>query len=177
LEAEKVPPGSDGLIVLPYFMGERTPIWDPHAKGMIIGLTLSHTKAHVFRALMESAAYALRHNVETAISNGIPLKPLMGLVDGGAKSRLWRKIFADVTGFPQLYVVESPGTPLGDALLSGVGTGAIKGYEVIKDWIKAAEVQKPDPETSKLYDKYYRLYLKLYERNREVFRELYSIVS
>jgi len=177
LEAEKVPPGSDGLIVLPYFMGERTPIWDPHAKGLIIGLTLSHTKAHVFRALMESAAYALRHNVETAISNGIPLKPMMGLVDGGAKSRLWRKIFADVTGFPQLYVADSPGTPLGDALLSGVGTGALKGYEVIKDWIKAAEVQKPDPETSKLYDKYYRLYLKLYERNREVFRELYNIIS
>ncbi len=177
LEAEKVPPGSEGLIVLPYFMGERTPIWDPYAKGTIIGLTLFHTRAHVFRALMESAAYALRHNVETAKSIGIPLKPVMGIVDGGAKSRLWRKIFADVTGFPQLYLAGSPGTPLGDALLSGVGTGILRGYEVIKDWVKAAEVQEPDPETSKIYDKYYRIYRDLYKKNKDVFRSLYELTS
>ena len=172
LEAEKVPPGSEGLIVLPYFMGERTPIWDPYSKGLIIGLTLTHTRAHIFRALMEGAAYALRHNIETARANNIPLKPRMGIVDGGAKSPLWRKIFADVTKFPLVYVAESPGTPFGDALLSGVGTGVLKGYEVIKDWVKAADVQEPDPKTSKIYDKYYRLYLKFYEKNKE----LYSLV-
>jgi len=176
LEAEKIPPGSDGLIILPYFMGERTPIWDPYAKGVIFGLTLSHTRAHVFRALMEGAAYALRHNVETAKANNIPLKPKMGLVDGGAKSQLWRKIFADVTGYPQVYVAGSPGTPLGDALLSGVGTGVLKGYEVIKEWVKTVEVQEPNPEASKIYDKYYRLYLKLYESNRKNFEELYELV-
>lgn len=175
LEAERVPPGSEGLIVLPYFMGERTPIWDPYAKGLIIGLTLSHTRAHIFRALMESAAYALRHNVETAKASGIPLKPKMGLVDGGAKSRLWRMIFADVTKFPQVYVAESPGTPLGDALLAGVGTGVLRGYEVIREWIKAAETQEPDPESSKIYDKFYSLYLKLYESNKENYRKLYNI--
>jgi xylulokinase len=176
LEAEKVPPGSDGLIVLPYFMGERTPIWDPYSKGLIIGLTLTHTRAHLFRALMEGAAYALRHNIETAKAANIPLKPRMGIVDGGAKSPLWRKIFADVTKFPLVYVAESPGTPLGDALLSGVGTGVLKGYEVINDWIKAAGTQEPDPETSKIYDKYYETYLRLYESVKEIYRELYNLV-
>ena len=176
LEAEKVPPGSEGLIVLPYFMGERTPIWDPYSKGLIIGLTLTHTRAHIFRALMEGAAYALRHNIETARASNIPLKPRMGIVDGGAKSPLWRKIFADVTKFPLVYVAESPGTPFGDALLSGVGTGVLKGYEVIKDWVKAADVQEPDPKTSKIYDKYYKLYLKLYEKNKELYKELYALV-
>lgn len=177
LEAERVPPGSEGLIVLPYFMGERTPIWDPAAKGLIIGLTLNHTRAHVFRALMEGAAYALRHNVETAREHRIPLKPKMGLVDGGAKSRLWRRIFADVTGFPQVYIEKSPGTPLGDALLAGVGTGAVKGYEAIRDWVEEAETQEPNPATSKLYDEYYRLYLRLYEQNRENFQRLAEIAS
>ena len=99
----------------------------------------------------------------------------MGLVDGGAKSRLWRKIFADVTKFPQVYVAESPGTPLGDALLSGVGTKVLKGYEVIRDWIKTAEVQEPDPEASRTYDNYYDVYLRLYERNRDSFTELYNV--
>lgn len=177
LEAEKIPPGSDGLIVLPYFMGERTPIWDPYAKGLIIGLTLSHTKAHIFRALMEGAAYALRHNIETAKACGIPLKPRMGIVDGGAKSPLWRRIFANVTGFPLVYVAESPGTPLGDALLAGVGTKVLGGYEVIRDWVKAAEVQEPDPKISKVYERYYRLYLRLYEMNREIYRRLYEVVE
>jgi len=175
LQAENIAPGSEGLIVLPYFMGERTPIWDPYAKGLIIGLTLSHRRAHIFRALLESAAYALRHNVETARANHIPLEPRMGLVDGGAKSRLWRKIFADVTKFPQVYVAESPGTPLGDALLSGVGTGILRGYEAIRDWVRTAEIQEPDPETSKIYDRYYEIYLKLYERNRENFKDLYYV--
>jgi xylulokinase len=175
LEAEKVPPGSEGLIVLPYFMGERTPIWDPYSKGLIVGLTLAHTRAHVFRALMEGAAYALRHNIEAAKATKIPLKSRMGIVDGGAKSPLWRKIFADVTKFPLVYIVNHPGTPLGDALLSGVGTKALKSYEVIKEWVEAAEIQEPDPEKSKIYDKYYEVYLKLYERNKDIYREIYNL--
>ncbi len=175
LEAEEVPPGSEGLIVLPYFMGERTPIWDPYAKGLIVGLTLSHTRAHIFRALMEGAAYALRHNIETAKKAGIPLKPKMGIVDGGAKSPLWRRIFADVTRFPLIYIAKSPGAPLGDALLAGVGTGTIEGYEVIKEWTEAAEVQMPNPKVSEVYDRYYRLYLKLYESMKGNYNELYRI--
>nr|MDO8135898.1 FGGY-family carbohydrate kinase [Candidatus Njordarchaeum guaymaensis] len=175
VEAEGIGPGSDGLVVLPYFMGERSPIWDPRAKGLIVGLTLSHTRAHIFKALMESAAYALRHNVETARKSDIPLKPTMGLVDGGARSRVWRKIFADVTKYPQVFMANSPGTPVGDAFLSGVGTGVIKDYESIKEWIAATEVQNPDLENAKIYDKYYELYLKLYESNKGIFDHLYSI--
>ncbi len=173
LEAEKVPPGSEGLVVLPYFMGERTPIWDPYARGLIIGLTLSHTRAHMFRALMEGAAYALRHNIETARETGIPLRPRMGIVDGGARSPLWRRIFADVTGFPLIYVAENPGTPLGDALLAGVGTKVLGGYEDIENWIGTVEEQNPDPEVTRIYDKYYRVYLRLYEQNKEIFKLLH----
>ncbi|MCH8193361.1 MAG: carbohydrate kinase, partial [Planctomycetes bacterium] len=77
LEAEKAPPGSDGLIVLPYFMGERTPIWDPRARGVLFGLSLAHTRAHIIRALMEGAGYAMLHNLELIRKSGLYIKPVL----------------------------------------------------------------------------------------------------
>jgi len=102
LEAKKVPPGSEGLLVLPYFMGERAPLWNPKARGAILGLTLYHTKAHLYRALMEAAAYSLRHSIETGLECGLKIKEETRLVGGVAKSRLWVQILADVIGRPIL---------------------------------------------------------------------------
>jgi len=160
-EAEKVPPGSDGLIVLPYFMGERTPIWDPRARGVIFGLTLYHTRAHIFRAILESAGYALRQHVEIVRELGIDIRRLIA-VNGGAKSRLWRQIISDITGLPQQYVPEAPGAPYGDAFLAGVATGIFKNPTQIRDYVKIAEETRPNKENAAIYEKLYKIYLTLY---------------
>ncbi|MGH3665525.1 MAG: FGGY-family carbohydrate kinase, partial [Egibacteraceae bacterium] len=98
--AATVPPGSDGLLVLPYLMGERSPVWDPDARGTITGLTLYHTRAHLYRACLEGVAFALRHNVEAGRAAGYPLDDLLHVVGGGARSRLWLEILASVVGLP-----------------------------------------------------------------------------
>ena len=162
-EAKKVPPGSDGLIVLPYFMGERSPIWDPNARGTILGLTLYHRRAHIYRALLEGVAYALRHNIETGKRIGIKLKKTCILVGGASKSELWRQIFADVTEHPQITIKGEIGAPLGDALLAGVGIGAIKSYEKIKEWLSFNPSAEPIAENTRVYHKLFIQYLNLYK--------------
>jgi len=170
LEASKVPPGSDGLIFLPHMsVGERAPWWDEYVRSMLIGLTTYHTKSHIYRAILEGVAYAVRYCLETAKNAGIPLKKII-LVDGGARSGLWRTIIASVTGMPMIYIAESVGAPYGDALLAGVGTRTIEKYEVIKEWLEITEITQPDEKMTKLYDKYYRVFLKVYEANEEIFR-------
>ena len=166
LEAEKIPPGSEGLIVLPYFMGERSPIWDSNARGAIIGLTLYHSRAHVFRAFLEGVAYALRHNMETGKEIGLKLKRNCILVGGAAKSKLWKQIFADVSGYPQVTVGRAE-APLGDALLAGIGVGAIDSYERIKDWLKFDERAEPNRANNELYGRYYARYKDIYENLKD----------
>lgn len=170
LEAEKVPPGSEGLIFLPHMMvGERAPYWDDHVRGIIAGLTVYHTKAHIFRAFLEGVAYALRYSIEAALDAGMPLNRVL-LVDGGAKSPLWRSIIANVTGMSMHYIPGVVGAPLGDALLAGVGCGALS-YESIKDWVKIEEKVEPSPARKAIYDKYYKIFKKLYGSVKEVFKE------
>jgi len=175
LEAEKVPAGSEGLVFLPHMMvGERAPYWDDYVRGCLTGLTLYHTRAHIFRAFLEGIAYAMRYSLEVAAAAGMPLKRVL-LVDGGAKSRLWRSILTDVTGSAMTYIAQNPGAPLGDALLAGVGTGTLEGYHVINEWLEAGEVIRPDAARSKTYDRYYALYRQVYEANRGVFKALSDI--
>ncbi|MEN2975373.1 MAG: FGGY-family carbohydrate kinase [Candidatus Caldarchaeales archaeon] len=167
--AEKIRPGSDGLIFTPHMIvGERAPFWSKDMRSCLFGLTISHTKAHIYRAFLESIAYALRHSIDVAVEARIPIKRII-LVNGGAKSPVWRKIMADVTGKELYYVEEAPGAPLGDALLAGVGTGHLK-YETIHDWVKVDQSVKPTLENTIIYDKLYKLYLKLHE----VLEECYS---
>ena len=171
--AEKVPAGSDGLIVLPYFNGERTPIWDPYARGTVIGLSLFHTTGHVFRAFLEGVAYSLRHNLETAKKIGATLNEEMTLIGGGAKSELWRQIFADITGYKIRYVSKSYGAPLGDVLLAGVGNGLF-GYDEIKKWLEISEVREPNQEKTKKYKNIFDLYKKTYLDNKDTFKHLFK---
>lgn len=156
--AEDIAPGSDGLIILPYFMGERSPIWDVNARGNIFGLTLYHTKAHVYRAFMEAVAYALRHSMESAnteLGNYI-------LVAGGvAKSKLWRRIIADVTGYPIVFPNKDVEANLGDVILAGVGTGLLD-YEQVRNWQVLGEKVMPDEKAHELYNRYYKLYRSIY---------------
>ncbi|MHA1834869.1 MAG: FGGY-family carbohydrate kinase [Candidatus Baldrarchaeia archaeon] len=175
-QAEKIAPGADGLIVLPYFMGERTPIWDVDAKGLIFGLTLSHTKAHLFRALLEASGYGLRHHIDIARSLGVNIREMLA-VNGGAKSRLWRQIISDITGVPQLYVSPAPGAPFGDAFIAGIGTGIFKNFEEIKSYIHPKEKTEPNNKNYELYSKLYSIYLKLYPEIKEYYKELTKIVG
>lgn len=172
--ANKVPPGSDGLLLLPYFNGERTPIWDPLAKGTIFGLTLFHTKAHLFRAFLEGVAFSLRANIMAAQKVGISLNPGMKLIGGGAKSAFWRQIIADITGFEILYMSKSYGAPLGDVLLAGVGNNLLK-YSDISDWLEIEERMKPNPANRSVYDDLFKIFQSLYENNKDNLKELQGI--
>ena len=162
LEAEKIRPGSDGLVVLPYLMGERTPIWDVNAKGVIFGLSLRHTKGHLVRSMMESVAYALYHSFEV-LSPSLPAinRPLV-MNEGGAKSRLWRRIITDVFNLPTVLVESRAGAPYGDCLLAGVGAGLIEGFDAVRDKVRYVEPMEPDPAAHEIYMEYFDLYKGLY---------------
>ena len=172
LEASKVRPGSDGLIFLPHMMvGERAPWWDEYVRGTLIGLTVYHTRAHVFRAILEGVAYAVKYSIEVALKAGIPLRRII-LVDGGARSPLWRQIIADVVGMEVQYLARAEGAPLGDALLAGVGTGVLERYEVIEEWLQVTETVKPIKENVKAYERQYRVFKMAYEKLGDLFRAL-----
>jgi len=177
MEAEEIPPGSEGLLALPYFKGERSPIWDPRARGTIVGLSLYHTRQHVFKALLESAAYSLRHNIEIGKKVGIPLKNETDVVGGVSKSDLWTQIIADVTGRDLVVPSGGVGAPLGDALLAGVATGVVDSYDEIENWITRDRVISPDAKNTEVYDKYYELYLQLYKDNSSLMHRLSDLAE
>ncbi len=176
--AAEVAPGAQGLIVLPYFMGERAPLWDPDARGAFVGLTLSHTAGHLFRALLEATAYSLRHAIETGAEIGLPLSEATTVVGGVANSPLWLSIIADVTGREiRTLATEGIGAPLGDAFLVGLTTGLFEDYGEIRDWIRYSAPIRPDLETKGVYDRYYRLYRDLYPRLRDSLHALAELAA
>jgi len=170
-EASSIPPGSDGVVILPYFMGERTPIWDPTARGVIIGLTLYHTRGHIYRALLESTGYALKQHLEIAKELGISIKRVVA-VNGGAKSPLWRGIVSDIIGLPQQYISTTMGAPYGDAFLSGVAVKIFDKPEDINNFIKVDEETNPNIKNSTIYAKFYDVYSKLYPSLKDYMRKL-----
>ena len=163
LKAQDIKPGSEGLLVLPYFMGERSPIWDSDARGTIIGLSLYHSKGHIYRAFMEGVAYALKHNIELVKKTEAELDEEIILVGGVSKSKIWPQIIADVTGHPVRIIKDDVEAPLGDALLAGLGTQVFNDPTVIKDWLEFKEPIMPDKENNKIYEKYYKQYKDVYQ--------------
>jgi xylulokinase len=155
-EAATVPAGSDGLLLLPYFAGERTPILDPSARGTIVGLTLEHGRAELYRAILEGTAFAARHNLETMAPDA-QLRAVA--VGGGTHGRLWTQIVSDVTGVPQAIPVETIGACYGDALLAAEGVALASAGS---SWARTAECVKPVGERRPLYDDLYRHYRALY---------------
>jgi sugar (pentulose or hexulose) kinase len=171
-EAAHVPPGSNGLIVLPYFMGERTPIWDTHARGVAFGLSLDHGRGHLIRALMEGAAYGLLHNFELMRQSGLKMNLPLILSEGGANSPMWRQIIADVLNVECAFATSSKGAPVGNAVCAGVGVGLYKDYDVVKDWVKLAQRCTPNPENHARYRKLYGIYRDLYPAVKDLFTRL-----
>lgn len=174
-EAAEVPPGSDGLIALPYFSGERTPINDPNARGVLAGLTLRHSRAHVYRALLEGVAYGVRHNFEALEASGTPIRSVTA-VGGGTRNRTWMHIVGDVTEREQLIRPESSASR-GDAFLAGIGTGAIAGQEGVRGLLSPGESLSPDPQNAAKYRDGYRLYRQLYESSKETIGSLAALSS
>lgn len=171
-QAEKVPPGSDGLVALPWLMGERSPLWDANARGTIFGLSLNHTKGHLVRAFMEGVAYAMYHNYTLVKEGGLATNLPLILNEGGAVSRLWRRIITDVFGVETAMVKRRTGAPFGDAVLAGVATGVFADFSITKEWAEYVEPLEPDEETHKLYLEYFALYRKLYEDLKDDFGRL-----
>jgi xylulokinase len=152
--AAKVPPGAGGLVVLPHLLGRRTPTANPAQRGAILGLTPSHTPGHIYRAILESFAYNIRQGFD-------PLRPQIRRVvatAGGAQSRLWRQIMADVLNTPVEYH-PSGGGALGIAFLAGYAVGLLKDPNLIRTkWLRQPEVLHPDPQARARYDRAYASY-------------------
>ncbi|MGH2550580.1 MAG: FGGY-family carbohydrate kinase, partial [Thermomicrobiales bacterium] len=165
-QAASIPSGSEGLICLPYFSGERTPINDPDARGMFAGLSLTHTRAHLYRALLEGPAYGARHNLETIASIGAEVKRMIA-VGGGVKNPLWLQIVSNVTGMAQIVPERSIGASLGDAFLAGIAAGIVPSIDALnRDWVKPKLVVEPDYGQRAIYDEYYPIYRSLYEDSK-----------
>ena len=163
-QAATVPAGSRGLLLLPYFAGERTPIFDPDARGILAGLTTGHGSAEVYRASLEGIAYGVRHNLEAMGEAGGSAGRLVA-VGGGTQGGLWTRIVSDVTGQEQQVPGETVGAALGDALLAGIGTGVAVAPEA---WNPVDQVVHPDPANTDRYDAFYRQYRRLYESTVDI---------
>ena len=172
--AADIPPGADGLLLLPYLMGERTPIWDPYARGVYIGLTPYHTRAHMYRAALEGVAFGFRHMAEIIEQQGVHIEEIRA-VNGGARSPLWRQIFADVLNARIDYAIGGAATLLGNVALAGVGVGLFSGFDVVKKMQQILETQEPNPSAHELYAEYYKLYRRIYLQLKEQFRELVEL--
>ncbi|GAA4067073.1 FGGY-family carbohydrate kinase [Nonomuraea soli] len=155
-EAAAVPPGCEGLLMLPYFAGERTPLFDPDARGVLIGLTLRHGRGHLYRAALEATAFAVRHNLEV-----MPAPRRLVAVGGGTRGGLWAQIVSDVLGLPQDLPAHTIGAAYGDAMLAAQALGIDTG-----GWNPVATTIRPDPAAS--YDERYRLYRRLHEATAEI---------
>jgi xylulokinase len=168
--AAGVPPGSDGLVFLPCMQGAMAPEWNGAARGVMHGLTLAHTRAHLFRAILEGSAFALRDILEAMVAAGLEVRRLT-IVGGGAKGLLWRRIKADATGLPVRVPANVETTATGAAMLAAVGAGL---HASVADAAEAfvryepGELE-PDPEAHAAYDSAYRLYRDVYFALKPVF--------
>lgn len=163
-QAADVPAGSRGLLLLPYFAGERTPIFDPDARGVLAGLTTSHGIAEIYRAALEGIAYGVRHNLEAMSDAGGTASRLVA-VGGGTQGGLWTQIVSDVTGQQQQIPEETIGACFGDALLAGVGTGVAVDPG---NWNPVVRTVQPIAQNSDRYRDFYRHYRGLYESTAEI---------
>ncbi|QMU96604.1 sugar kinase [Microbacterium esteraromaticum] len=170
-EAAESGPGAQGLLMLPYFAGERTPIQDPDARGVIAGLTLRHGRGDLYRAALEATALGVRHNVETMRAAGADIRRIVA-VGGGTQGRLWLQIVSDVTGLVQEVPETTIGAGYGAAFLAASAVAPASARPAIGEWNPVVETITPDPALGALYDALFDRYLRLYDGTRDVVHEL-----
>lgn len=171
--AAQTSPGSGGLLVLPYFSGERTPINDPNASGLIAGLNLTHTREQIFRAVLEGVGFGIRHNLLTFAEMGATVNRVVA-VGGGAKSDTWLQIISDICGVPQRLNKVTVGASYGDAFLAGRAIGMLHADDIHR-WAKPERLIEPNPDRAAQYERMFEQYLKLYTSVREVMHSLNTL--
>ncbi len=168
-EASVAPPGCNGLLFTPYLMGERTPHLDPRARGALVGLTASHTRADVIRAILEGVAFSLRDSFTIFGEMNVPVKRVR-LGGGGARSALWRQIQADVYGHEVEIVEAEEGAAYGAALLAGVGARMWASVEeACATVVRVARTVRPDVDAVAKLNKHYAAYRRVYAATHEIF--------
>lgn len=173
-QAERSPPGAKGLLFLPYLRGERSPRWNPRARGAFVGLTAGHTRADLIRAVMEGVAYNLKIIRDALAGQQVPVEQ-MRAIGGGAESALWRQIIADVfQEAVHVPALREEANPLGAAILAGVGAGLFPDFRVIERLNPVTLVQEPrrDPQIRGCYEKLFALFNRTYEALEPIFGQL-----
>lgn len=176
-EAALAGPGAEGLFFLPYLTGERTPHFDPDAKGAWVGLTVRHGRAHMIRSLLEGATFAMRDSLELIREMGVAIEQVR-VSGGGARNALWKQIQADIYGCDVHTLNSTEGPAFGVALLAQVGTGAFKSVpEACDATIRAVDATRVDPKAKAYYDRAFPVYRQLYQDLRGSFRTISSLVA
>ncbi|NQU42589.1 hypothetical protein HQ520_04840 [bacterium] len=175
--AERIPIGAEGLYFLPYIMGERTPINDPHARGAFVGLSFRHGPDHLIRALVEGVSFALRDNMEVARSLNVKVDQVR-LIGGGAKSPFWRQLMADILGAEVAILKTNEGPGQGAAILAGVGAGIYDDLtDTVDELVPLAELIEPRKENQKRYNDLYSLFHGLYPALKNHYRVAQALIE
>lgn len=164
-QADAAGPGAGGVVALPYFLGEKTPINDPTASGAFVGLRLTHTRGHLFRAVLEGIAYGFRHHLDVFRELGHAPRRVR-VTDGGSRSAVWTQITADVLGLPLEKVAMRSASAVAAAFAAGRGVEAFTDWHEIERFVSVTEVV--EPTGSPAYERNYRVYRELYPKLREV---------
>ena len=169
-EAAQSPPGANGLVVLPYFSGERTPIHDAEAKGVVFGLNLTHTRGDIYRALFEGIAFGTRHVFETYDQVGSPPASIYA-AGGVTQNAVWSQATSDISGRTQILRQKTIGASYGDAFIGALAIGDVTRSDIQK-WNPITHEVRPRAEYADLYDKRYQVFRGLYEQTRNLMHEV-----
>lgn len=173
----QVPAGAEGLLFLPYLLGERSPHWNPKARGSWIGLSMSHHRGHLLRAVLEGVAFNLKMILDLLVSQGVKVEA-MRLIGGGARSSLWRQIVADIYQLPLLRPqLDTEATALGAAVAGGIGVGIFDDFKVVHKLIPAIAAETPDAAHQAVYSKLYKLFQQSYDALEPVYERLADLAD
>ncbi len=175
LQAEKSKPGANGLLFFPYLLGERSPYWNPDARGAFFGLTMAHNRADIVRATLEGITLNLRTILESFWDQGAQIEA-MRVIGGGANGRIWRQIMADIYGIPvQRPALLSEATSFGAAVAGGVGVGLFKDFSLAEELTPVVDVTLPDASLKPLYDRLYDVFVKAYPAFEPLYQDIKNL--
>ena len=172
--ADRIKPGSEGIVILPYFSGARTPINNPNARGIIFGLSLYHKKEHIYRAILESIGYGIKDNVVNIEKQGLPIKKMVA-IGGGINSQILLQVVSDITKIGQKVPKTKEGACYGDAFLAGLGIGYFKSFKDVLNWVKWEKEIIPNKNNFSIYNKLYRIYKDIYKNTYKINNRLKDI--
>ena len=172
--AEDISPGAGGVVMLPYFLGEKTPLHDPYARGTLVGLALHHGLGNVWRAALEAVVYGFRHHIDVFNDMGLDVARVVAS-DGGSASELWMQIAADALARPVQLVVGHPGSSLGAAFVAAMGVGTFDDWGAIGHFVSPGRVVEPNHRVKTQYDEAYAIYRETYDRLRPLYPRLAAL--